>query len=221
MIEVEEQLSKTIDSIYPQAVGKLTAIKDVPFWYVRHGQTNWNLENRAMGQTDIPLNANGEQQAVVARSCLVGEKIATICHSPLSRAKRTAEIFNEVLNCKLLEIGELREFNLGPYEGRIKADWFQDWKAGMELPETESHANFINRALVGINKALSSSGPVLIIAHGGVYWAIEQALQVVSENGIQNCVPIFHKPPINKHEKWQIQEVLPGKGLIPRKLDDV
>ncbi|MBS3922777.1 MAG: histidine phosphatase family protein [Nitrosarchaeum sp.] len=59
MIEVEQQLSKTIGSIYPQAVGKLTAIKDVPFWYVRHGQTNWNLENRAMGQTDIPLNACG------------------------------------------------------------------------------------------------------------------------------------------------------------------
>ncbi len=207
MIEIGQLLSKTVDTIYSQAMGKLVPIKDVPFWYVRHGQTDWNLENRAMGQTDIPLNAHGEHQAVVARSCLVGEKIATICHSPLSRAKRTAEIFNEVLDCKLVEIEELREFNLGPYEGRIKGDWFQDWKTGMELPQTEFYVNFMNRALVGINKALSFSGPVLIVAHGGVYWAIEQALQVIAKEGIQNCVPVFHKPTIN--EKWQIQEVFP------------
>lgn len=196
-------------------------IKDVPFWYVRHGQTDWNLENRAMGQTDIPLNINGEHQAFLARNHLIGENIATICHSPLLRAKRTAEIFNELLNCNLVELEELREFDLGPYEGKIKEKWFQDWRAGVEIPKTESFANFIKRALAGINKALCLPGPVLIVAHGGVYWAIEQTLQVFAEGGLQNCIPVFHEPPMNEHEKWQVHKrILTESNASPKKIDN-
>lgn len=185
-------------------ISSQASIKEIPFWYVRHGQTDWNVEDKAMGQTDIPLNFTGEQQAHLASKHLAGEKIATICHSPLSRAKKTAEILQGVLNCNLVEIEELREFNLGSYEGQKKEKWFQDWKSGIELPGTESYRAFIHRAVIGINKALSLSGPVLIVAHGGVYWAIEHALQLNQESGIQNCVPVFHESPKNQHEKWKI-----------------
>jgi broad specificity phosphatase PhoE len=116
----------------------------------------------------------------------------------------TAEIFNEVLNCRLVEIEELQEFSLGPHEGRIKGKWFQDWRSGLELSGAESYVNFIGRCLVGINKALELPGLVLIIAHGGVYWAIEQVIQASIEGGLQNCIPVFYKPPTDESKKWEI-----------------
>lgn len=197
-------------------------IKDVPFWYVRHGQTDWNLENRAMGQTDIPLNATGEQQAILTRSCLRGEKIATICHSPLARAKKTAEIFNGVLHCKLVEIEELREFNLGPYEGKIKDDWFQDWRAGVQLPETESYENFINRALVGINKALSASGPILIVAHGAFIGPLSKRYSLSQKEECKIVCPFFIDLPLidrknGRFKRFSLKDNLPSI----RKLDYV
>lgn len=204
----DKQLLKKADDNPLNLLRKLLSIKPVPFWYVRHGQTNWNLENRAMGHTDIPLNIHGERQAYLARRALVGQNITTICHSPLSRAKRTAEIINEELNCDLVQLEELKECGLGSYEGQLKGQWFRDWRGGLELPKAESFANFLDRALVGINKALCFPGTVLIVAHGGVYWAIEQALQIVIEGGLQNCLPIFHQPPQKDHQTWRLQKSL-------------
>ncbi len=172
------------------------------FYYVRHGQTDWNLENRAMGRTDIPLNATGIQQAIEARNGLIGLGITDICYSPLSRAKTTAEIFNEVLFCKMHEIEELQEFHLGPYEGKSKDSWFEEWRAGARIEGAESHAGFLSRCLRGLNKALSLPGPVLIVSHGGVYWAVERAIGLPDEGGLPNCAPVYHKPPVSSEGKW-------------------
>ena len=186
----------------------MLSITATPFYYVRHGQTDWNRERRCMGQTDIPLNAHGKHQAMLARNRLMGLGITTICHSPLLRAKMTAEIIQETLNCKLVEIEELREFNLGSYEGKIKDKWFQDWRSGAVIPQAETYAHFIERCLKGINTALALPGLVLIIAHGGVYCAIEHATCVFIEGGLQNCIPFFHEPPKIEDEKWTIHSVM-------------
>lgn len=182
----------------------MTQLQQVPFYYLRHGQTDWNVEKRVMGQNDIPLNSTGINQAVAARSLLKDAGITTICHSPLSRAKMTAEIFHEFLNCPLVEIPELKEFHLGPYTGHIKEQWFQDWRAGAELAGAEPCQDFFDRCLRGVNKSLNLPGTVLIIAHGGVYWAIEHALQVTLERNLGNCEPLFHQPPKQGSDRWTV-----------------
>lgn len=182
----------------------MTMLQQIPFYYLRHGQTDWNLENRAMGQTDIPLNSNGINQAIAARSLLIGSGITTICHSPLARAKMTAEIFNEVLDCTMVEIAELGEFDLGQYAGKLKGPWLREWRSGAELEGAESYQRFLERSLRGINLALSMPGMVLIVAHGGVYWSIEHALQITLEKSLGNCMALYHRPPKQANETWTI-----------------
>lgn len=174
------------------------------FYYLRHGQTDWNLENRAMGITDIPLNQKGIEQAKQARYLLAKAGIKTICHSPLLRAKMTAEIFNEVLNCESVAIEELKEFNLGSYAGKIINTWFQDWINGSSLPNGELYKEFHHRCILGINKAIDRSNSTLIIAHGGVFWSIESALQLKLGQDLPNCAPTLLKPPIKPNTTWSI-----------------
>ena len=61
-------------------------------YFVRHGQTVWNVENKICGATDIPLTELGHQQAIETGKKIVEEGIQAdeILYSPLSRAAETA-----------------------------------------------------------------------------------------------------------------------------------
>jgi len=183
---------------------KSSEILHVPFYFVRHGETDWNHEARAMGQTDIPINQRGVDQAHALKSRLAPLGITKIFHSPLIRAKRTAEIINEELNCELCPLDELKEFNIGDFAGQLLGDWFDDWRAGSFIPNGETYRQFIDRSLNGLNKALEPPGPVLIVAHGGVYWAVEEAIQASLNSRIPNAIPVFHRPPKTADDSWQI-----------------
>ena len=62
------------------------------FMYLRHGETDWNRENRCVGQADRPLTERGKAQAEVARHYFESLNIGMIFHSPLARAVETAKI---------------------------------------------------------------------------------------------------------------------------------
>lgn len=83
----------------------------------RHGETDWNVERRFQGHTDIPLNAQGRQQAAVLRNILERCQPEILLTSDLVRAKVTAEIVNEKLQVPLIESRELRECVIGDPEG--------------------------------------------------------------------------------------------------------
>lgn len=59
-------------------------LRPVPFYYMRHGQTDWNARGIAQGQSDVPLNAQGRTEAREAAALLRAENVATICTSPLA-----------------------------------------------------------------------------------------------------------------------------------------
>lgn len=180
-------------------------IKKIPFFYIRHGQTDWNFENRVMGQTDIPLNSKGIKQANFAKKSLVGLGIKTICCSPLMRAKMTAEIINEQLNCELVVIDNLREFDVGSNSGKNLGQWFDNWKLGATISGAETYSNFLKRSLLGVNEALEYGEDILIVGHGGVYWTIELAIQNKLELDLPNCTLIHHTPPVDMGDKWLIK----------------
>jgi broad specificity phosphatase PhoE len=89
------------------------------FYFLRHGQTAWNVEGRFQGHTDIPLNELGLTQARAAAELLARSPIDLIVASPLLRARRTAEIVAQKLGKPLLFDDELKERPFGAFEGLI------------------------------------------------------------------------------------------------------
>lgn len=178
------------------------------FYFLRHGETDWNLQGLAQGQTDVPLNDRGRAQARAAQTLTQHLPIKTICSSPLSRALETAEILQEALGCALEVIEDLRECSWGDCEGGSKGAWFQDWKLGVSNPPgAEPYAVFLKRALSGLNSALAYPGPVLIVAHGGVYWSVQKHAALGAEFDLPNAAPVRHEPPKDDFPWWQAVEL--------------
>jgi probable phosphoglycerate mutase len=175
----------------------------VPFLFLRHGETDWNRVQRTQGRSDVPLNANGRDQARRARDLLGGLEIATVCSSPLERALETAALLQVSLGCGLKVLDDLAECCWGEREGQVKGQWFEDWKLGRRTPDgAEPYARFLVRALRGINTALKQPGPVLIVSHGGVYWTVQKHAVLDSEFDIPNAVPVRHDPPKPDYPWW-------------------
>lgn len=86
---------------------------------IRHGQTDWNLEGRYQGQSDVALNATGRAQARALSQILKHQPFAALYASDLIRARETAEIIGEILSLPVqLEPG-LREIHQGEWEGQL------------------------------------------------------------------------------------------------------
>ena len=62
------------------------------FYFLRHGETDWNAEGRFQGHSDIPLNAQGLTQAHAAAQVMATCSIDLIVASPLIRALKTAAL---------------------------------------------------------------------------------------------------------------------------------
>lgn len=92
-------------------------------YFVRHGETVWNVENKICGATESPLTERGREQArAIGRELRArmdaGElKLDRMLCSPLSRARDTAEEIANILELPLAVDVRLREQNFGKWEG--------------------------------------------------------------------------------------------------------
>ncbi len=87
-------------------------------YLVRHGETQWNAERRIQGQSDSPLTAKGEQQAMQVGERARSLGITHIISSDLGRTKRTAEIIARACGCDITFDFRLRELDMGVLEKR-------------------------------------------------------------------------------------------------------
>lgn len=176
-----------------------------PFWFLRHGETDWNARGISQGNVDIPLNATGLAQARSAANMLRHRGIATIVSSPLSRAKVTADIVAEVLGIPVQIDPDLREVAFGVQEGQAMSDWFAGWLQGTFTPEgAESFAKLRQRAVTGLNQALALPPVVLVVGHGALFRAIRSAMGVEPTRRTQNAMPIFCAPPAPGGTSWSL-----------------
>src|SRR4051794_29359718 len=89
---------------------------------VRHGETAWNREGRYQGRTDVPLSPAGETQVAGLAARLAQVPIAVAVSSPLSRARRTAEVVLRARGTQLELDAGLLEISHGAWEGQLSSD---------------------------------------------------------------------------------------------------
>ena len=95
---------------------------ETTIYLVRHGETDWNLEQRYQGQQDIPLNDTGIKQAIKAAENLGDNDFAALYSSDLKRAHQTAQEIAKKVNLPITTNKALREINQGDWEGLLIKD---------------------------------------------------------------------------------------------------
>lgn len=177
----------------------------VPFWFLRHGETDWNAQGLSQGNVDIPLNPTGLAQARSAAGRLRNRGIATIVSSPLSRARVTADIAGEALSLPVQIDDGLREVRFGVQEGHPMSEWFAHWVAGNFTPEgAETFAELRRRAVAAVNAAIVLPPAVLVVAHGALFRALRTAMGIEPLIRTPNAVPIWCEPPANGETAWTL-----------------
>lgn len=177
------------------------------FYFLRHGETDWNRAHVAQGQTDVELNDAGRAQAAAAAPLLLGRGITRVVASPLRRARETAGIVARTLHLPVVVIEELKEAAWGRCEGTPMGEWFREWKLGRTPEGAEPYEEYLERARRAVDAALQFEAPVLVVAHGGTYWAIERETGVRLPGEIPNSTPMVHEPPTAARPAWAVSPV--------------
>lgn len=161
------------------------SLPHTPFYFLRHGQTDWNVEGRMQGHTDIPLNATGLQQAHSAALKLQSLPITRIVTSPLARALKTAAIAAEALNLPLHIDSNLKERTFGSYEGSLRTDIMARHNLTPHTPydhllppDAELWPATMSRAQNGIAHWLAThpADTILFVGHGAFLRALHEVL---------------------------------------------
>lgn len=143
-------------------------------YFVRHGETDWNLSKIIQGKQDICLNDKGREQARIIKKELDDEPIDLIIASPLKRAKETAEIINETRNLPIIYDERLEERCFGEYEGKklevVDTTDFWNYYKDATYEGAENIQEFFDRVYSFLDEILEKyeDKNVLIVSHGGV-----------------------------------------------------
>ena len=89
---------------------------------VRHGETIWHKENRYAGCTDVPLNAQGQEQAQQLAAWAITAELTQLYVSPLCRARQTILPVEQVLGREAVVDSRLRELDFGNCEGLTSSE---------------------------------------------------------------------------------------------------
>ena len=139
----------------------------------RHGQTQWNVDNKICGVTDVPLTEEGWAQARELAEKTVDLELDLIICSTMLRAKQTASAVADKLNIPVIEDSRLVEQNYGIYEGMDrKTPGFLENKRhfAVRYPGGESMMDVAHRiyGLLEDVKREYDGKNVLLVCHGGV-----------------------------------------------------
>jgi alpha-ribazole phosphatase len=153
--------------------------------FVRHGETEWNATLRYQGHANIPLNDRGRAQARAAAARLATANVAALYTSDLARAAETAAIIGEAFGTMPVVMPELREINVGEWEGHTPEELYRRFPDHMREYDRdpartvriggESYAMLQERALVALNRIQEQhqrDETVLVVSHGGTIRAV-------------------------------------------------
>ena len=169
------------------------------FYFVRHGQTVWNVENKICGATDIELTELGHEQAIETGKKILEEGIHAdeILYSPLIRAAETARHISEITGIPMRMEPRLKEQNFGKWEStprdgadfqKAKEDFVCRYEGGESMLQL---AQRIYNLLDDI-KAEADQKTYILVAHNGISRVVQSYFTDMSNEeyaafGIKNC----------------------------------
>ena len=146
---------------------------------IRHGETQWNIEAREQGHLDSALTPRGIQQARAVAERLRQVRCSVLYSSDLGRAMQTAEIISSATGVRITQDVDLRERNMGIFEGLTKEEMTQRFPAeysdyrrigqGFRIPRGESGQERLERS-IRVLKAIAERHPherIVAVTHGG------------------------------------------------------
>ena len=167
--------------------------------FIRHGETDWNRQQRFQGQIDVPLNATGQAQAQRLAARLAAERYDAFFTSDLARARETAAPLAAVWRTEPVAMTGLREQSFGVLEGldvpTIKerhADLWQRWlehRADYALPRGESLRQFHTRVMTAV-RDIAADAPgrrLVVVTHGGVLDMLWRSAKGLPLDGLREC----------------------------------
>ena len=175
--------------------------------FIRHGETDWNRQQRFQGQIDVPLNQTGEQQAARLAQRLAPERHDLLFSSDLLRARQTAAPLAAAWQLPLQPLPGLREQSFGVLEGldvpAIQAQHpalWRDWVGGdadFAPPGGESQRQFHTRVLQAVQTLAELSlqprpgaqpaTRVVVVTHGGVLDMLWRTVHGRPLHGLREC----------------------------------
>jgi broad specificity phosphatase PhoE len=167
---------------------------------VRHAESEWNVQRRWQGQSDVALSDRGRADAAAAAEALaLLEPFDLIVTSPLSRAFETARIFAARLGLEPINeiLPGLQEIDVGEWTGKtiaeVEGGWPNELRAWREgsldaPPGGESRDALVQRALSAIESetACFEDSTMLVVTHGGVIGRLERHIGVHPGRGSSN-----------------------------------
>ena len=177
-----------------------------PFYFIRHGETEWNKRQIIMGSQDIPLNEHGIKQSHDASRSLENENFDVIVSSTRIRAQQTAEIIANKTNKPILFEEGLTEIVWGEAEGTAFDPTKSIFDDAHKPRGAESFSAFQGRVVGTISSVLAMNKLPLIVSHGGVFKALGHYLGY-KDLSASNCTPFFCKPPNESSHSWLIRSL--------------
>ena len=154
--------------------------------FIRHGQTDWNVQGKIQGSYDSELNATGIEQAMSLSEKLfnLNYKFSKIYSSPQKRALKTAEILSKSSNVDYISVKDLQEMNMGKWEGlswrEVEENYpneYKEWHLNRrytKTPEGESYQDMLDRVLKAIHKIINENNEnVVIVSHSAVIMCLQ------------------------------------------------
>lgn len=172
-------------------------------YFVRHGQTVWNVENKICGATDIELTPLGHEQAVQTGKKILDMKIKAdeILYSPLSRAKDTALHISQITGIPAREEVRLKEQNFGKYEATARnGEEFRQAKKqfACRYEGGESMLHLAQRIYNLLDELRDSDKVYILVAHNGIARVVQSYFYEMTNDeyaafGVDNCAVLEYR----------------------------
>lgn len=181
-------------------------IQREPFYFVRHGQTDWSKDDITKGPGDYSLNAAGVLEAESAAQILIAKKENyVVISSSLLRARETAQTIADKLKTSVYQIPDLKERYFGDFRLLLKESTLHE----VTPPDAESETSFQRRITEVFSNVMNSNDfkgkTKIIVSHGLVFKKLSHCLTGSEKSIGYGEIYLFN--PSSTGNNWIVQKV--------------